>query len=345
MGTGAPTITTGTATVNIVAADGFDSPVALTAAPLYSWAAVSGSLSPSTITGAGSSTLTISVTGAAVLIASSYPLTITATSGGVTQSIQVIVDVTSIGVSAPTFSPPAGTYSTPQTVTISDPAVGNEFIYYTTDGSTPTASSPVYVNPITITSTTMLKAIALQFDEGQSEVTTVTYNINLPGEDFSVAASPSSASVTAGQSGTTTVTIAPLNGFDSAVSFSCSGLPSGASCSFSPQTVTPSGGVASTTLNVTTNVSMAVMRRSAGPLFPISALAALVCCVGWKRRRLFQVLPLIAVSAVGLSLLNGCGSGNSGGVSSAPQSATYTITVNATSGSLQHSTSFSLTVN
>jgi hypothetical protein len=53
---------------------------------------------------------------------------------------------------------------------------------------------------------------------------------------------------------------------------------------------------------------------------------------------------LVVVSAIGFSLLNGCGGGNSGGVSSAPQSATYTITVNAASGSLTHSTPFSLTV-
>jgi N-acetylneuraminic acid mutarotase len=166
-----------------------------------------------------------------------------------------------------------------------------------------------------------------------------------PAADFSLAATPASSTVAAGQYGTTSISVMPANGFNSTVSFSCSGLPTGATCIFSPLTVTPSNGVASTTLNVTTNVSMAAIRRRAGPLFPISALAALVCCAGWKRRRLFQILPLIVVGAIGISLLYGCGSGNSGGVSSAPQSATYTITVNATSGSLQHSTTFTLTVN
>jgi hypothetical protein len=89
---------------------------------------------------------------------------------------------------------------------------------------------------------------------------------------------------------------------------------------------------------------MTSIRRHTSPLFPISALAALVCCVGWKRRRLFQFLGLIVVGVIGFSLLNGCGSGGGGG-STGPQSATWTITVNATSGSLQHSTTFSLTVN
>jgi N-acetylneuraminic acid mutarotase len=166
-----------------------------------------------------------------------------------------------------------------------------------------------------------------------------------PVPDFSLAATPASSTVTAGQFGTTSISVTPANGFNSTVSFSCSGLPSGATCIFSPQTVTPSAGVASTTLNVTTDVSMAAIQRPAGPLFPVGALAALACCLGWKKRRLFPILPLIVVIAIGLSQLNGCSGANSGGVPSTPQSATYTITVNATSGSLAHSTSFSLTVN
>jgi N-acetylneuraminic acid mutarotase len=166
-----------------------------------------------------------------------------------------------------------------------------------------------------------------------------------PPQDFSVAASPSSFTVAAGQYGTTSISVTPANGFNSTVSFSCSGLPAGATCIFSPQTVTPSTGVASTSLNVTTNVSMAAIHRPAGPLLPMGALAALVCCMGWNRRRLVHLLPLIVVCVIAFGVLNGCGGGSSGGGSPPPQSATYTITVNATSGSLQHSTTFSLTVN
>ena len=41
------------------------------------------------------------------------------------------------------ISPGSGTFSTPPTVTITDSLAGAT-IYYTTDGSTPTSSSPVY---------------------------------------------------------------------------------------------------------------------------------------------------------------------------------------------------------
>ena len=241
----------------------------------------------------------------------------------------------------PTLSVPAGTYTASQDVSISDTASGAS-IYYTTDGTTPTTASTLYSGPVTVSSSETLQAIATASGYSISPVASATYTIP---PDFSVAATPASSTVAAGQYGTTSISVTPAHGFNSTVSFSCSGLPTGATCIFSPQTVTPSAGVASTTLNVTTNLSMAAIRRSAGPLFPFSALAVVVCCLGWKRRRMVQILPLIVVGAIVLSLLNGCGSGNSGGGSTGPQSATYTITVNATSGSLVHSTPFTLTVN
>jgi hypothetical protein len=240
----------------------------------------------------------------------------------------------------PSISVPSGTYTTSQTVSISD-TTPNAIIYYTTNGTTPTTSSAVYSGPVTVSLSETLQAIATASGYSTSPVASTTYTIP---PDFSVAATPASQTVAGGQYGTTSISITPANGFNSAVSFSCSGLPFGAACIFSPQTVTPSTGVASTTLNITTTLSMAVIHRRTNPLSPISAVAALVCCIGCKRRRLSQLAVLIMVGGIGLSLLNGCGNVNPG-VSSAPQSATYTITVNATSGSLQHSTPFSLTVN
>ncbi len=68
---------------------------------------------------------------------------------------------------------------------------------------------------------------------------------------FSLSAAPlTPASVAAGTSTTTTVTLTPNNGFTDTVSFSCSGLPAGASCAFSPTSV--SGGSGTTTLTIQT---------------------------------------------------------------------------------------------
>ncbi|GEJ56155.1 OmpA family protein [Anaeromyxobacter diazotrophicus] len=61
---------------------------------------------------------------------------------------------------AATFDPPPGSYPAAQTVTIASSTPG-AVIHYTTDGSTPTADSPVYTGPITVDRTTTLKAIAV----------------------------------------------------------------------------------------------------------------------------------------------------------------------------------------
>src|SRR5439155_13308669 len=72
------------------------------------------------------------------------------------------------------------------------------------------------------------------------------------GPDFSVSASPASRTVLQGNSTTYTVTVAPSGGFSGTVTLGASGLPSGASASFSPPTITGSG---SSTMTVTTSGS------------------------------------------------------------------------------------------
>jgi hypothetical protein len=76
-----------------------------------------------------------------------------------------------------------------------------------------------------------------------------------PVPDFSVACSPSSLSVQQGASGASSCTVTSTNGFASAVALSCTGLPSGASCSFNPASVTPpanGSATSSLTLSVST---------------------------------------------------------------------------------------------
>ena len=71
--------------------------------------------------------------------------------------------------------------------------------------------------------------------------------------DFTLSESGSPQTVTAGGSTTFTATVAPLNGFTGNVTLSLSGLPSGASGSFSPNPIT--GGSGSSTLTVSTSTT------------------------------------------------------------------------------------------
>ena len=80
----------------------------------------------------------------------------------------------------PTFSPAAGTFTSAQTVTISDTTSGAS-IYYTTNGTTPTTSSTLYSAPIAISATTTIEAIASDAPTyTNSNVATATFTINLP---------------------------------------------------------------------------------------------------------------------------------------------------------------------
>ena len=77
-----------------------------------------------------------------------------------------------------------------------------------------------------------------------------------PTPDFTVAASPSSLTIAQGATGTSTVTVTSVNSFSSAVSLSCTGLPAGVTCGFSPASVTPpANGSATSTLTVSVSGS------------------------------------------------------------------------------------------
>ena len=79
-------------------------------------------------------------------------------------------------VSRPVFIPPAGTYGSPQQVTLTCSTAGST-IYYTTDGSTPTTSSTRYSGPITVSSNKSLKAFATASGLDASPVETEDYLI------------------------------------------------------------------------------------------------------------------------------------------------------------------------
>ena len=78
---------------------------------------------------------------------------------------------------APTASPAAGTYTSAVTVTLSGPPGAT--IRYTTDGSTPTATSSVYTGPIALTQTTTLNAASFRTDYATSQVTSLLYTVTV----------------------------------------------------------------------------------------------------------------------------------------------------------------------
>lgn len=79
----------------------------------------------------------------------------------------------------PTFSEPGGTYSAPQSVSISD-TTPNATIFYTTNGTMPTTSSSEYSSAISVSSTETIEAIAVASGFSNSAVASATYTIPTP---------------------------------------------------------------------------------------------------------------------------------------------------------------------
>jgi beta-glucosidase-like glycosyl hydrolase len=100
------------------------------------------------------------------------PLTLT-----IHASSAVSVEITELSaVAVPTFTPNGGYYDTAQNVTINCATAGAT-IKYTTDGSTPTASSSTYSAPIKVSASMTIKAYAYKAGMADSPIAASAYTI------------------------------------------------------------------------------------------------------------------------------------------------------------------------
>jgi len=82
-----------------------------------------------------------------------------------------------VRLSAPTIAPDPGTYGNSVMVRMACAATGAT-IHYTTNGSEPTATSPQYKNPLTLTVSTTVKAAAFKADARTSPTVSAHYEID-----------------------------------------------------------------------------------------------------------------------------------------------------------------------
>jgi len=151
-------------------------------------------------------------------------------SGGLSASQKIASWTYTTQAVPPAFAPPAGTYSGTQNVSLTS-ATPDAVIYFTTNGTTPTAASAKYSGPIAVVTSGTIESIAISPTMGTSVVETAAYIIQSPA--FSMSAT-TPANVLQGASTTSTVTITPANGFTGSVALTCAVTPNTAGTSDTP---------------------------------------------------------------------------------------------------------------
>jgi hypothetical protein len=184
---------------------------------------------------------------------------------------------------------------------------------------------------------------------GVLESTTVLLTIaSPPPSNFTLSAAPSSLTLSPGGQGTVALTVTPQYGFNSTLTFACSGLPDGVTCAFSPATVTPAGGAVTTQMTLSASSQALIAKPTWLNLLPHVVLGGVVCLVGWDQRRKWSRLLVIVLALTVIGMFCACGGGGSGsGGSSGNSNQTPTITaITVTaSGAAMHSTTVTLTLN
>jgi len=186
------------------------------------------------------------------------------------------------------------------------------------------------------------------------------------GQDFTLttaSGSSTSATVSAGQSATYTLSVVGQGGFNQSVSLTCAGAPSKSTCTVSPSTLTPGSSATNITVTVTTTAPSVRAPRSrplppARPLLPgpvglvmlALALAAVVWTVrGWCQPEVSRRRATFLTLAAGLLLtlaMAACGGGGRNGLTTTPETpaGTYPLTVTGRSGSGSATVSHSMTL-
>lgn len=279
--------------------------------------------------------------------------------GGLSSSQKLLTWTYAAQTPPTTFTPGAGTYAATQSVSLSNRDT-NAKIYYTTDGSVPSASSTLYTTtPIQVTASTTINAIAIDSTLQNSAVATAAFVIQPVATNPAFAITGSSVTtVAAGSSSTSTITITPSGGFTGAVSLACALTSSPAGAKNVPTcTIDRSASIAgaqpvTATLTIkTTGTTSTAANYGFRHLFAAGggslAAAALLFLLPIRRRR-WQAFFGALMMAFVLIAASGCGGTSkpitTGGGSTGTTPGSYTVTVTGTSGSSTATANVSFTV-
>jgi hypothetical protein len=194
--------------------------------------------------------------------------------------------------------------------------------------------------------TTGARTGMLTVNTNDTKVPVIAVPLTGNGVDFSIALNPTSGSVVAGYSLSTTATLTPIGGFNNSITLSYSTTAGGTALSFASSTLTLSAATTDAVTITTTSQYAVIGYGGLGQWMSIFGAAAGLLL--WFARR--RVKGLARAGALfGLALffllpLSGC-SGKLPSKNSDPTyPGTYTVTVTATDGTLTRSAAYTMTV-
>jgi hypothetical protein len=172
---------------------------------------------------------------------------------------------------------------------------------------------------------------------------------------LSFSATPASVIIPSGKSGTFTVTAQMQSGsFNNPIALSCGGISKSLTCTFSPATITPGSGTATSTLTISSMPLMGSPVKTKPPLLtaawllPFGGIAGFAFIGEGQRRRWARTLAVIGLISVGIVGVS-CGGGKNAATTVGTQSvavpaSTYSVTIQGNSSSGQLSTTIDVTV-
>lgn len=195
-----------------------------------------------------------------------------------------------------------------------------------------------------------------------SQVGSVFVVVNTTPKGFTVSATAlSPATIVAGNSATSTVSVMPNFGFNQTVTLSCSsitlnGAPAATappSCSFSPASVTNGSGTSKLTISTKASSALLALDVTHPPglfyamLLPILGVGLMGTGFGPRKKKWLGIL-LGCLLISGLMLLSACGGagsgGGGGGGGGGTPAGTYSVTISGAAGSVVQKTTVTLIV-
>jgi hypothetical protein len=295
-------------------------------------AAYGGATTPTAFSNSASSTVNVTITNPPII----------ATTTALTASATTATSGTSLTFTA-TVTPASGTTTPTGTITFNDgsTALGTG----TLDG---TGKATFVTTTLTVGSHTITAAYGGAATFAASTSTGLAIVITSPTQDFTLALSPTSVSVARGATVGSMLTI--TGGANQSFTLTCTGAPTNSTCGVGSALALTNGNTSATvavTFNAFVTTTSSLRRAGniqAAALLPFGLIGSVALFAFGRRRTRTWPLHLMAIIGISLFAITGCGGGGNKSTTTNPAAGTYPLTITVTSGAINHTATFTVTV-